>query len=155
MLSMHRRAVEDGGAFGVGGGDFVGESSLTAVCDLADHPLRLVRAVGEQRHGLLLGGELAELALEVDAAHQSCVKAVGVGFEWWATWGFEVGGFAVADRGAFGAPVFEADAGESRSRRGRRCCGWGGWVCHPGPFLIEHGERNLCGVKELRAMLGA
>ena len=37
---------------------------------------------GEQQNGLGVGVELGEFALEVDAAHQRGVKAVGAGVGW-------------------------------------------------------------------------
>jgi hypothetical protein len=46
--------------------------------DLRNDAARLMLSEGEEQNSLLVAGELGELALEADAAHQRGVKAVGL-----------------------------------------------------------------------------
>ena len=63
---------------------------------MADNALGLALPKGEQENGLRVGVQLAKLALEVDAEHESGVKAVGAGVG-----GLASGRGVVADSAAF------------------------------------------------------
>jgi hypothetical protein len=95
-----------------GGEDFVGHCALATLGDLRYDAARLMLSEGEEQNGLLVAGELGELAIEADAAHQRGVKAVGAGVACWASGRGVVSDSAATEQGAFVLPVFEADASE-------------------------------------------
>ena len=91
-----------------GGGDLVGHRALAATCDLGCDGVGLMLSEGEEQNGLPVAGELGEFALEVDAAHQRGVVAIGSRVGGLSSGGFVVFYSAALEDGAFLLPVLEA-----------------------------------------------